>query len=148
MLIAESVCKGGIESTDASFASEGNDIWGGGKVPVFITPHFASATNAGSSFINNEGNLVVQGDLSKSFEVVWSGDVVFERSNRLDNDCSNVLFSLSSLLDDISDSLKASIFFSSVFMLVFSDWVLDLGERSSWPVKGWGVLEVGLWIAA
>ena len=55
----EAIVDGGIETTDASLATEGNKIGRGGQVPVFMTPHLACGTNTGLGLVNNKGDLII-----------------------------------------------------------------------------------------
>lgn len=107
-----------------------------------MSPHLAGATDSSLSLIYNEGYFVINSDLSESLIEVGSGHVVLECANWFDNNGSNIFSHISSLLNNLSNFIKASIFLSSIFMFKLSHGVSHLRERSSWPVKSWNTLEV------
>jgi len=115
---------------------------------MLMTPHLSSGTNSSSSFINYKWDIVFLSDYSESLIIVRSSEMVIVWGDWFNNNSSNILFAVSSLLNNISDCLKASILFIFVFLTELSDWVFNLWKWSSWPVEGWNWLNIGLWVTA
>lgn len=131
-----------VEAADAGLAAKGHDISGRSQVPVLMAPHLASAAYACLGFIDNEDDLVVLGNLSQTLVEVGSGHVISECGDWLNDDSCHVLASVSPLLHDISDLLKAAVLLGSVFDLELSHGIANLGEGGSGPLISRHILEI------
>ena len=72
---------------------------------------------------------------SESLIEIRSSELVLELGYWLDDNCRYIFLSISSVSDNLPDSIKTPVLFSPVFVLVDSHWVSNLWERSSWPVR-------------
>jgi hypothetical protein len=113
-----------------------------------MAPPLASAADTSLGLINNEGDLVVKSDLSQSLVEVRSSHVILESGDWLNNDGSDILLLVSSVLDDLTNLLKAAVLLSAVLMLMLNQRVFHLREGSAWPVESGHTLEVHSLITA
>lgn len=109
---------------------------------MLMSPHLAGAADTSLGLIHYEWYFVVDGNLSQSLVEVRSGHLVFESSNWLNYDCSNIFLRISSCLHNVPDFIEAAVLLSSVLVLELSHWVLHLWERCSGPVIGGNFLEI------
>lgn len=136
------------ETTDARTLSEGDDISGILEVPVLVSPELTRRTDAGFGLVNNEGNSKFLGSTTDLSVEIWSGHLVIEGSDWLDNDSTDMLARVTALLDNVLVGLDASVLLSSVLVLVGGNWELQLRERSSWPVECGQTLKVDSTVTA
>lgn len=142
--------KRGIESTKTSLATESDEVWGlvALEIPVLVGPVLAGSTHSRLRLINNKWNSLVIGDISKLLEEIWSGHLIFNRADWLDDDGTNGSAGGLGVGDDFGNTSQASILLCLVNVLKVSERVFELGELGSWPWEGWELVGVYYWRTA
>jgi hypothetical protein len=74
--------------------------------------------------------------------------LVFKCGNWFNNDCSNISSGISSWFHNFSNFIKASIFFSFIFLFKLSIGVAKFWEWSAWPVECWSILKINSTVTA
>lgn len=146
----QSVFSGGVEATHAGLASEGHHVGAAAvrlvEVPVIVGPHLARLPKAGPCLINNEGDAFPRAQRSKLLVKSRRSHFVFERSNRLNDHCSNVSVRSTLSGDHVLKDLQAASLLSLVCLIVTSKRVDKLGQGSRRPIIGRhvGVVDAGV----
>lgn len=148
VIISNSEIKGREETANSCSLSKCDNISRICQIPVFTTPEFSSWPNTSLSLIDNEGDVFFLCDSSQLSIEVRCCHLILEGWNGLNDYSSHVFLNVSSLLNDILEGLDASVFFSSVLMLIICHGILDLREGSKRPIILRDLLEINLRITA
>lgn len=107
------------------------------KVPVLMTPIFASDSNTWSGLIDYEWNLLFMADLSNSFIERWFCDLMTKEGNWFHYDCFYGMHSVLSFLNQSSEMINYSVLFVIIELFIMRYWVFDIREITVNPLERW-----------